>query len=184
MTKHALTFVLIGSLAVGPSAFAQQPPPESPLAPYKGRPARVASTGSGGATIEGTLLDFDASSIRVLSRIGKEERIPIESIKHMELAVGKKRHTLQGALIGAVAGVGIGFAEKIDPETCSAEGNPCSRGAAVALAAVGGALFGALLGAFIKTTRWSPVAVDALRPPPTPVAQSHGGLSLQLTVRF
>ncbi len=185
MTERVLTLVLVGSLAVGPVAYAQQPPPASPLSAYKGREARVASTLSGGATARGILLDLDATSVTVLFPEGREQKIPIESITHMELALGKKRHVWQGALVGAIAiGLGGGLTEDINPQTCSAENNPCSRGEAVAIDAAAGALIGALVGALIKTTRWSPVAVEALRPPHTPVAQSRGGLSLQFTVRF
>ncbi len=94
--------------------------------------------------------------------------VPADSIRRMEVSLGKERHALIGAAVGAVLLGLTGFSDPVDTsESCGpTSGMPCSRGEAVAVAVVAGAVVGGLVGSFVQTERWVPVALDTLAPSP------------------
>ena len=126
-----------------------------------------------------------------------EMAVPTASIERMELSLGKKRHALVGALVGAVV-IGLtGFSDPIDTSgNCSYESSaPCSRGEAVVIAALAGAAIGGVVGHFVQTERWTPVALDALAPLPPSASEirsapggatvsDRGPAPLRLSFRF
>jgi len=123
--------------------------------------------------------------------------VPADSIRRMEVSLGKKRHALIGAALGAVLLGLTGFSDPVDTsDNCGPSSTaPCSRGEAVAAAVLGGAIVGGLVGSFVQTERWVPVALDTLAPSPPSareIRSAPGAASapdrvatpLQLSVRF
>ena len=100
----------------------------------------------------------------------------------------------------ALLGVALGATVELDPAPLCEGGDVhyvsetyiCSRGEAIAYSVVGSGLLGVGIGALIKTDRWTPVALDALAPPPARVsgivprlrAGRRGGVELGLAVGF
>ncbi len=100
----------------------------------------------------------------------------------MDVALGKKNHWWQGAVIGAVVGLAMAFTDDVDPVLCrSNEDVLCSRGEALAVYGLTSTGLGAGIGALIKTDRWTPVALDTLGPP---VREARGPFAVKLSFRF
>ena len=159
---------LLGLLAA--DALAQSPPPPALRLPAGAR-VRVFAGGHGG--IEAYLSRHDDTSV-TLAFPGEsplapptEMAVPTASIERMDMSLGKRRHAWLGAAVGAVV-VGLtGFWDPIDTSgNCYESGAPCSRGEAVVIAALAGAAMGGVVGHFVQTERWTPVALDALAPLP------------------
>jgi hypothetical protein len=162
-----------------------------------GARVRVRTVAAPEPWMKGYLAGADSGSIALLPEgmppfAGSELRLPRETISRLEIATGKKRHWLAGLVIGAAAGVAVGFAMDVDSTRCEFDDNYfCSRGEAVALMGGAWAALGAGIGSLVKSDVWIPVALDALGPPPARVGRvgpalraTPGGLSLGLSVRF
>jgi len=126
-----------------------------------------------------------------------EFTIPRVSVFRVEVYAGGKRYAKLGALIGAVAFGLVGLREPINqsPDCTSYSDQACSRGEAVLIDALAGALLGAMVGQAVKTEQWTSMPVSALAPPPPSLAEVHaapGGASVKapaaapvhLTLRF
>jgi hypothetical protein len=150
-----------------------------------GARVRLSSTSSPGL-VRGTLAHGDVMAITIASERGDQITVPIASLTKLEVVVDKRRNTLKGLLLGTAVGLVGGFADKPHPEDCgSSTGNFCSRGESLAYIVPSGALLGAVVGAFIKSDRWTPVSLDALRRPAASTV--HGGtasMSFSVTLRF
>lgn len=193
--RQALAAAVLGLLGTDAVAQPASEPPALKL-PVGAR-ARVRVVAAPGPWMKGFLAGADTSSIALFPEgappfAGGELRLPRETISRLEIATGKKRHWLTGLVIGAAAGVALGFAMDVDSTRCEFDDNYfCSRGEALALS--GGTLgaLGAGMGALVKSDVWIPVALDALGPPPARVGRvgpalraTPGGLSLGVAVRF
>jgi hypothetical protein len=111
--------------------------------------------------------------------------VPIASITRFDIVMEKKRNTLKGLIVGGLSGaLTEPFVSRVDSKDCSASSNYCSHAEAVGYGALGGGVVGALVGYLIKTDRWSPVALDALRRPGAPASRDGGGFSFSIAVRF
>ena len=182
---------------LGTDALAQ-PASEPPVLRLPvGARVRVQVVAAPGPWMKGYLAGADSASIALLPEgapplVGSEFRLPRETISRLEIATGQKRHWLAGLVIGAAAGVALGFAMDVDSTLCEFDDNYfCSRGEALALS---GGMLGALgagIGALVKSDVWIPVALDALGPPPAQVGRvepvvraAPGRLTLGLSVRF
>jgi hypothetical protein len=175
----------------GSAAFAQAPPAPPPLELPAGLKVRVWTYSMGGQRIEGTLLSADSSAVTLIPKGGPpllagEMRLPASDVTRLDVALDKKRHWLEGALIGAVAGLAMAFTDDVDPVLCEVNENVlCSRGEAVLVYGLTSVGLGAGIGAFIRTDRWTPVALDAFGPPSPPVLrESWAPLSFGVSVRF
>jgi hypothetical protein len=179
-------------LAAGaPAALAQAPPAPPPLKLPAGIKVRVWTYSMGGQRIEGTLLSADASAIMLIPKssqplVAGEMRLPAADVTRLDVALEKKRHWWQGALIGAAVGAALAFTDDVDPVLCEVNENVlCSRGEAILVYGLTSVGLGAGIGAFIKTDRWTPVALDAFGPPSPPVLrESRAPLSVKVTFRF
>jgi len=187
--RLALVFVVLGTSA--PGAVAQAPPAPPPLKLPAGVRVRVWTYSLGGQRIEGTLLSADAAAVTLVPKssqtlLAGEMRLPAADVTRLDVALEKKRHWWQGALIGAVVGAAFAFTDDVDPVLCEVNENVlCSRGEAILTYGLGSAVIGGVVGALIKTDRWTPVALDAFGPPPPPpVREGRAPLSVRLTVRF
>jgi hypothetical protein len=185
-----LTVTLL--LAPGPLARAQSASEPPPLALPPGLRVRVLALSLPGQRIEGTLQSADSTAITLvpngaypLAPTGLS--LPTKSVVRLEVALEKRRHGWQGAAIGALAGaLLVGLGSDVDPVLCKVNSDViCSRAEAFGTGAAGGGLIGLVIGALIQTDRYTPVAIDSLRPPPASVVRARPSpRSLQLTVRF
>src|SRR5512139_1945500 len=113
--------------------------------------ARVRVSGAGrGEPVQGMLVRGDSRRV-TLALPGPSPYAPpseitlrVEPTTRVELFAGRKRHAWLGAAIGAVAFGLVGVGEPIDPSTCNEYNSTtfCSRGEAIAISALAGALIG------------------------------------------
>jgi hypothetical protein len=195
-TSSLVLAVILGVPACG--ALAQPAAEPALLQLPMGARARVQTVAAQGHWMRGTLASADSSSIAIVPEgappLGANQlRLPSASVTRFELVTGKKRHWLAGLVAGAALGLAIGATSEVDPVACQYDYNyDCSRGAALALYGIGTAVMGAGIGALIKTDRWTPVALEALAPPPARVsgvtpqirALPHGGVGLGVALGF
>lgn len=165
--RHLISAGAVFMLAAS-GALAQDP---SILELPVGVRVRVQTPATAGGWIKGFLASADSTTIALVPDnappIGANQlRLPRESVRRLEIATGKKRQWLTGLIIGAVVGVGMGFAVDVDPQRCEFDDNyACSRGEAVAMMGGTSAVMGAGIGALVKRDAWTPVGLDALPPP-------------------
>jgi len=195
--RTTLTFVvaLLGLLAS--EALAQEMPQPPALELPMGARVRLRTQASPDGWIKGALASADAGTISLVPEeappLGANRlRLPSDSVTRLEVLTGKKKQWLPGLLIGAAAGLAMGFSEPVDPVQCEFDQNTfCNRGVAVAAMGATSAAIGALVGSRFKKDVWTPVALDTLGPPPARVARGGlglravpGGLALRLSVSF
>jgi len=143
--------------------------------------ARVRVSVGGDRPVEALLARQDESGVALVFPSESplvppsEMVIPSASIARLEMSLGKKRHALIGALVGAVALGLTGLSDPVDTsENCTATSSTaCSRAEAIGIAAVAGALIGGVAGHLVQTERWTPVALDAIAPPPPTARETH-----------
>ena len=185
-------------------ASAQQPQ-DVPLSTVVavGTSVRVTSTAVGGK-LQGIVAAVDEKLLTLSRDGGPPVTMPLTSITALDMHVGRKRNTVKGAWIGALGGALVGLLYPVDSDDpgCglnSTQGRgqlqgACSRGEALAFFTVGGLADGAIIGALIKSDRWSPVTFDPARatigPRPSgglslaPMAPVGGGIGIRLAVSF
>jgi len=185
----ALTAVVLATAV--PAALAQAPPAPPPLKLPSGIRVRVWTYSMGGQRIEGTLLSADSNAVALIPKgsqplMAGEMRLPAADVTRLDVALEKKRHWWQGALIGAAVGAALAFTDDVDPVLCEVNENVlCSRGEAILVYGLTSVGLGAGIGALIKTDRWTPVALDAFGPPSPPLLrESRAPFSLGVTLRF
>jgi hypothetical protein len=174
-----------------PAALAQAPPAPPPLKLPSGIKVRVWTYSLPNQKIEGTLLSADSAAVKLVPKcglplLGGEMRLPAADVTRLDVALEKKRHWWQGALIGAAIGAALAFTDDVDPVLCEVNENVlCSRGEAILVYGLTSTAMGAGIGALIKTDRWTPVALDAFGPPSPPILrESRTPLSVKVTFRF
>ena len=184
----ALTAVVLATAV--PAALAQAPPAPPPLKLPSGIRVRVWTYSMGGQRIEGTLLSADSNAVALIPKgsqplMAGEMRLPAADVTRLDVALEKKRHWWQGALIGAAVGAALAFTDDVDPVLCEVNENVlCSRGEAILVYGLTSTAMGAGIGALIKTDRWTPVALDAFGPPSPPaLRESRASLSAKVTFR-
>lgn len=191
MKPRCLALLVLVFAAAVPVALAQAPPAPPPLRLPAGVRTRVWTHSLPNHRIEGTLLSADSTAVTLVPKsnqplMGGEMRLPTPDVTRLEVALEKKRHWWQGALIGAAVGVALAFTDDVDPVLCEVNENVlCSRGEAILVYGLGSTAMGAGIGALIKTDRWTPVALDAFGPPSPPrVGESRAPLSVRVSFRF
>jgi hypothetical protein len=172
-----LTLILVAcSVGWVAGATAQETPAEAPHQLPAGAEVRIHQGRSWTrvylARQEGTNLVLAFPGIHPLAP-PTELAVPLSSVDRLEIHAGKKRHTLLGAAVGAVV---LGLASMSDPvdtsESCGYQSSqPCSRGEAIAVGALAGALLGGVVGRLVETDQWAPVAREAIVPSPPTAAE-------------
>lgn len=175
---------LIVALALVPVAATAQDAPAS-LSAYQGRTARYIWATEPGTLKKATVVRGDGRSITFAVAGEGEVTLPTSSVTRLEVFDGRKRHTWVGLLAGAALGVGLGYAAKVDADTCKdSYTTSCSRGEAVATYGGAGALVGALVGALIQSDRWTPIAVGGLLRSSALGSRGAPRLGVSLAIRF
>jgi hypothetical protein len=112
----------------------------------------------------GELLRLDRDSL-VLGSNGQHWAVPPSLVSQVDVSGGQRGHEVTGLVIGAVAGLGMGFILFSPGSTgCTGSGDYGENCAYYrAASAVGGAGLGALIGALIHTERWVPFPLGSVR---------------------
>jgi hypothetical protein len=175
------TCALGAALLAAPAASAQ-PADETPV--VVGSTVRL-EAGSLGRSIRGMVVDIDERSL-VVAHQGRPVRVRRDDIARLDVSTGRRGQARKGALVGAAVGAGL-FAGVPREEYCSDyydDGERCpGRAEMIGTGALGGALWGALIGHFVKTERWSPVTADRARIAVAP-SRGKGGLGVTLSVAW
>ena len=191
MKPRCLVLTAVVLAAGVPAALAQAPPAPPPLRLPAGLRVRVWTWSLGGQRIDGSLRSADSGAVTLVAESGQpfqpgEMTLPAADVTRMDVALGKKNHWWQGAVIGAALGLAFAFTDDVDPALCKVNENVlCSRGEAFLVYGLGTTAIGAGVGALIKTDRWTPVALDAFGPPSPPVLrESRAPWAVKVTLRF
>jgi hypothetical protein len=191
--------LVVVAISASPALAAAQPAAEpAPLRLPMGSRVRVQMASAPGSWTKGILATADSSSVSLIpdnsAPLGDNRfSLPTQSVTHLELKTGSKRHWLIGLAAGAAVGLAVGATSDVDPVACKYDYNyDCSRGEALALYGLSLGGIGAGVGALVKTDRWMPVGLDALGPPAPRVsgltprlrALPRGGVELALAVGF
>lgn len=134
--------------------------------------------------LRGTVVDMDERSLVVSDR-HRPVRVSREDITRLEVSTGRRGQAIKGMAIGAAIGGGT-FAVISRDEYCADydPGEECpSRAEMVATGLLGGALWGALIGHFLKTERWGAVTLDRAQVRVTP-SRARGGVGLAVSVAW
>jgi hypothetical protein len=108
-------------------------------------------------------------------------KTPVSSISATDISLGKRRYTRRGLAIGATLGLVVGLLAPVDENNTTHALGDESRGGAIGYGLSMGTVWGAIVGALIKTDRWSRVQVS-IAAAPTPVGRP--GIRLAGTIRF
>src|SRR5262245_44544010 len=166
------------------TAEAQTDSPQPPLVAV-GSKVRLHTTQVGGQ-LRGIVAAVDQQQLTLAREDGAPAIVPLNTITSLDLVIRRKRKTLKGLAIGTGIGVLLGLVIPEDSEDplCGIDGNNlCSRGEAIAIGMVSGALWGTGIGALVKGDVWAPVT---LKPQPSAAApgQRKSGFALAFRVRF
>lgn len=102
-------------------------------------------------------------------------RVPFSGVTRCRVQDGSRRNTLAGALIGAAVGGGITSAVTLSNDFSDHVTEPIVMGTG------GGAVIGGLIGALVKSDRWTNLPIGSLGLGVRALGRSSLGLSLSLT---
>jgi hypothetical protein len=127
--------------------------------------------------IRGLILAMDGTTLNLTTDDHLPVTVPADSISGLEVSAGRKRQTQKGLAIGVLVGAALFALLPLDEEYCEYSGI-CSRGHAIAIGALSGGLWGAGIGALIKTDRWVPASIPGWT---MPAQGTRVGFSLRPT---
>lgn len=129
--------------------------------PVVGSRLRITAPGVSTQPVVGTLVEMNEREI-VLSLSGSDHKtIPRSELARVENSDGRRGHGKKGALIGAVTGLAFFVVAAATDD--SGEGSVSSGLILGSIFTGATALTGAVIGASIRTERWTPVASSDLR---------------------
>lgn len=104
---------------------------------------------------EGTVKEIDEQSLLIELANRPAIRVQRQAITQLDVSVGRRRQFLKGAMIGAgICAVMCGLnAKRVEEEF------GVNKSQYMAAGLTGGAIWGAAIGALIKTERWAAVAI-------------------------
>ncbi|MGE0551943.1 MAG: hypothetical protein AB7R55_00810 [Gemmatimonadales bacterium] len=88
---------------------------------------------------------------------------PLDAVGRLDLAIGRRSHTLLGAAIGGAVGAVAGGLATSALCACEECGVTVAPVVLVGGGLVGGAVLGGVIGTLRRSTRWCPVSVAGLR---------------------
>ena len=124
--------------------------------------------------IRGAVLGSDDRSLTIGLDGGASLRVARPAITGLDVSTGRHRQTLKGMIIGL--GVAAGLGALLPPAAGQTKADVVGR------ALLGGAAWGAGIGALIKRDAWSPVPLDRVRVSLTPTRGRGVTLSLSLGI--
>jgi hypothetical protein len=166
----AAAITLMGLPAAAQEALEMSPAPrdpyasDSPLLPGTRVRLEAPSVLSGRVKGQVARLDPDAVVVEVGDHL--RVRVPREAVTRLEVSTARQRMTWVGAAVGAVAlGLGTGLSAPVKPECAESYWTTCysSRGEAIAVEGLAGALIGGLIGHFVTVDRWHGVNPRQIR---------------------
>jgi hypothetical protein len=158
MRRHVLAAGAALMFSMIARAQADSPPPTLVAV---GSKVRLHSTQVGGQ-LRGIVAAVDQKQLTLAREHGAPAIVPLNTLTSLDRVVGRKRKTLKGLAIGTGIGVLLGLVIPEDSEDplCKVDGsNLCSRGEAMAIGMISGALWGTGIGALVKGDVWAPVAL-------------------------
>jgi len=179
MTQRSVSFaVVLLALTATASAQGQDNTSASPVLAVGSR-VRITSTATPGRT-RGMVQALDESVVTLATDTGVI-KMPLTSITALDVSLGRKRNWLKGAAIGLVGGLILGSLTPLAERDVLNGSDGTTRGEAIAGGAFTGVLFGAGIGAVIRTERWSKVTLSAAQPR---VQNGGRAVGLVAAVRF
>lgn len=176
--------MLVAAVFAAALAGAEPPPSNWPAAGERVRLTTLTSPGEQ----NGVVVETDAESLTVSLGVGKPPvRVPLGSVKRLEVARGRRTAVKEGAIGGGVLGTvlgvlavtGLSQALCEGGADCTASGEGYLVGAGIF--GVGGAGLGALIGLAIKKDRWERVPVGRVRVGWEP---ARGGVGVQVSLAW
>lgn len=143
---------------------------------------RIQAPASIQGRVEGTVMAMDETSLLVSTNDQRPLTVRRQDIASLEVSAGRQRSVIQGTVIGAIAGILL--LQTSVRDQCAGNDTACytDRSRATVDGLVGGAVWGAGIGALIKRDRWMAVPVESVRVSVTP---SRGrGVRLSLSVAW
>ena len=140
---------------------------------------RIQAPASIQGRVEGTVMTMDETSLLISTNDHRPLTVRRQDITSLEVSAGRQRSVIQGAAIGAIAGLLI--LQTSVRDNCANNDSACytDRSRAAADGLLGGAIWGAGIGALIKRDRWMTVPTESVR---VSVAPSRGrGVRLSLS---
>lgn len=137
----------------------------------------------------GLLVGFEGDTMLVSHQPGGPGRaVPLDKVETFEVSTGRKSSAGKGALIGLAGGAAAGVGAALivcDDDECVGSGYGSYKGLVAGVFGVGGALFGAGVGALVggrfHGDRWERIPLEELRMGMEPIG--HGG-RLRMTLHF
>ena len=176
---RTLLLIAVVLAASAPGSAEAQEPGAARTGLILGSRLRITTTGDQTPLI-GLVVAVDPQTVTLATDAGAV-KTPVSSISVVEISLGKRRYTRRGMAIGAALGLVAGLLGDVDEKGVSPALGDESRGALVGYSIFSGTAFGAIVGALIKTDRWSPVDVSIA---PTPGPAGRPGIRLVGTIRF
>lgn len=146
---------------------------------------RVSAGGVFPGRLVGTVMSLTPDTF-VLEIEGRSQplALPLASLETLQVSRGRKSHWPEGAVIGALAGAGIGtiVSYRFGFGCVAKIANRCVATGGWILGGLLGLLIGADIGASIKSDRWETVPLDQVRVGPT--LDDDGGLAVWVSAAF
>jgi hypothetical protein len=132
----------------------------------------------GGDRAKAAVIATSEDWLRVEDESGTSRLIEKAELSSLAVAHGKRRHTLEGALIGGLVGIGLGWG--LDELLC--EASQCEDQRGVPILGTCGLALGGLAGTLITTDRWEEAPLSRVRFGLAPTR--GGGLRATVSLRF
>lgn len=171
--------VAIVFVAVPPVSAVAQEPGAAGTGLILGSRVRITATGYPGP-ITGLVVAVDPQTVTLATDAGVV-KTPVSAINAAEISLGKRRYTRRGMAIGAGLGLLVGLLAPLDENNTTTALGDESRGVSVGYGLVMGTSYGAIIGALIKTDRWSRVQLSIAS---SPAPAGRPGIRLAGTIRF
>jgi hypothetical protein len=156
--------VILASAFPGVAAWSEPIAAEAPV--RVGTKVRLVAPEVVGQRIQGTVVETNLESLVVGTEGQRHLTVPWRAITRLEVSTRRHSHTRKGLVIGAGAGVALSVVlPKCVNEGCTSD---VSFDPTFALLyGLGGSMWGALIGAMVKTDEWSSVPLGvAVTPTP------------------
>jgi hypothetical protein len=182
--RHLLALAVCFGTACAPAHVVSTPAP----APAAGDRIRYADRSDTTEFVVARFVALDATKLvfqRYVADSGRTitRSVPTDSVAVLQVRVGRRGNAVRGALIGGLAGVGIGFLCANEPEGWVTD-EQCVVGYTLI-----GAGTGLLIGALVRSDVWAPASLPTRVPGHAPTAQplvnaAPGGIGVRIPVRL